>query len=133
MGAKLKARQIMPDLILSSPAKRAKKTVKAIAKAMGFAKKKIIFNNNIYHADALYLFEMVKKLRDENDTVMCIGHNPGLNNFANMLLESNLVNNIPTAGIYSIKFKVDKWEKIQPGKGESVFFDYPKRYKNESK
>ena len=64
---------------------------------------------------------------------MCIGHNPGLNNFANMLLESNFVNNIPTAGIYSIKFKMDKWEKIKPGKGESLFFDYPKRYKNESK
>ena len=132
MGKKLKDRQMMPDIILSSPAKRAEITVAAIAKAIGYPIKKIIFDNNMYHADALYLFKMVQKLGDEHDTVMCIGHNPGFNNFASMLLEKNPVNNIPTTGIYSIKFKVNKWGKIRSGKGEYVFFDYPKRYQNES-
>ncbi|MCP4669842.1 MAG: histidine phosphatase family protein, partial [Desulfobacula sp.] len=103
-----------------------------IAKVIGYPKKKIIFDNNMYHADALYLFQMVTKLNDKNDTIMCIGHNPGFNNFASMLLEKNPVNNIPTAGIYSIKFKVKKWGKIRPGKGAYVFFDYPKRCKDES-
>ena len=132
MGKKLKDRQIIPDIILSSPAKRAKKTVKTIAKVIGYPIKKIIFDNNMYHADALGMHKMVMKLNDDNDTVMCIGHNPGFNNFASMLLEKNPVNNIPTTGIYSIKFKVKKWKQIQPGKGEYVFFDYPKQYPNES-
>ncbi|MCP4673012.1 MAG: histidine phosphatase family protein, partial [Desulfobacula sp.] len=74
MGKQLKNRKIMPDIILSSPAKRAKKTVKTIAKVIGYPKKKIIFDNNMYHADALYLFQMVTKLNDKNDTIMCIGH-----------------------------------------------------------
>jgi phosphohistidine phosphatase len=42
MGEKLKERQIMPDLILSSPAKRARKTATTIAKKIGYPKKKII-------------------------------------------------------------------------------------------
>jgi phosphohistidine phosphatase len=41
MGKELKKRQIMPDLMLSSPAKRAKKTAIAIAKAIDYPKKKI--------------------------------------------------------------------------------------------
>ncbi len=132
MGKKLKDRQIIPDLILSSPAKRAEKTVKTIAKAMGYPKNKIVFDSNIYHAGASYLFEMIKKLDNKDKTVMCIGHNPGFNDFASLLLNINSINNIPTLGIYSIRFKIDQWKRVQPGRGESLFFDYPKRYKNES-
>jgi phosphohistidine phosphatase len=43
MGKKLKERQVVPDLILSSPAKRARKTAKAFAKAIAFPKKKNCF------------------------------------------------------------------------------------------
>lgn len=130
MGQKLKERQIMPDLIVSSPAKRAKKTVKTIAKAIGYPKKKIVFDRHIYHADASTLFTMTKTLDNQNSTVMCIGHNPGFNDFASMMLNINPPDNIPTLGIYSIRFKVDQWKKVQPGQGESLFFDYPKRYQN---
>jgi phosphohistidine phosphatase len=49
-----------------------------------------------------------------------------------MLLEHNPVDNIPTTGVYCIRFAVDSWKNVQEGKGESVFFDYPKRYKDES-
>ena len=41
MGGKLKKRDILPDLVLSSPAKRAKKTAIAVAKALGYPKKEI--------------------------------------------------------------------------------------------
>jgi phosphohistidine phosphatase len=132
MGEKLKDRQIIPDLIVSSPAKRAVKTATTIARIMGYPQNNIAFDNNMYHLDALYLFAMIQKLDDKYDIVMCIGHNPGFNDFATMLLDKNSVNNIPTMGIYSIRFKVEEWKKIEPAKGESLFFDYPKRYQNES-
>jgi phosphohistidine phosphatase len=62
---------------------------------------------------------------------MLFGHNPDFNIFADMLLEQNPVYNIVTTGVYCIRFDVDKWEKVQEGKGEAVFFDYPKRYTEE--
>ena len=43
MGEKLKERQILPDLILASPAKRARKTADLIAKAIGYPRKNIQF------------------------------------------------------------------------------------------
>ena len=128
MGEKLKARHIMPDLILSSPAKRARKTATAIAKAIAYPKKKIIFDDNMYHASATYLFKMVRNLDDQYETIMLFGHNPDLNNVANMWLKKNPVHNIVTTGVYCIKFNVNQWQEVRQGKGESVFYDYPKRY-----
>jgi phosphohistidine phosphatase len=131
MGEKLKERQIMPDLVLSSPAKRARKTATVIAKAIGYPKKKIVFDDNMYHANAMYLFEMVRDLDDKYETIMLFGHNPDFNDLANMLLKKNLVYNIVTTGVYCIKLNVDQWQKVREGKGESVFYDYPKRYQAE--
>ncbi|MFC1814221.1 histidine phosphatase family protein [Thermodesulfobacteriota bacterium] len=128
MGQKLKEGNISPDLILSSPAKRARKTASVIAKTIGYPKKKIVLNPNMYHCSGWYLFEMMRNQDDKNDAIMIFGHNPGFNDFADLLLERNPVYNIPTTGIYCIRFNVDSWKEIQEGKGESVFFDYPKRY-----
>jgi phosphohistidine phosphatase len=132
MGQKLKEGNILPDLILSSPAKRARKTATIIATAIGYPKKKIVLNPDMYHCSGWTLFEMMRNQDDKNNTIMILGHNPGFNDFANMLLERNPVYNIPTTGVYCIRFNVDSWKKIQEGKGESVFFDYPKRYSDDS-
>jgi phosphohistidine phosphatase len=131
MGKKLKERQIMPDLVLSSPAKRARKTATAIAKAIGYPKKKIIFDDNMYHASAGYLFEIIRNLDDKHGAVMLFGHNPDFNDLADMLLKKNPVHNIVTTGLYCIKFNVDQWQNVREEKGESVFYDYPKRYQAE--
>ena len=132
MGTKLKERGIMPDLMISSPAKRARKTAIKIAKAVGYPKKKIRFDGDMYHTGAQYLYTLVKTLKDKHESVMLFGHNPGFNDFAHMLLKHNTVTNIPTSGVYCISFDVDRWENVSVGKGEVVFFDFPKRYPNPS-
>jgi phosphohistidine phosphatase len=132
MGQKLKEKQIMPDLIRSSPAKRARKTATAIAKAIGYPKKKILFDDKMYHAGARYLFEMVRNLDDDIETVMLFGHNPDFNDLADTLLKKNLIYNIVTTGVYCIRFDVDRWGKVLEGQGETVFYDYPKRYQEGS-
>jgi len=132
MGEKLKERRILPDLILSSPAKRARKTADLIAKAVGYPRKKVQLADKMYHCGASVLLDLVKKLDDKIATVMLFGHNPEFMDFAGMLLKPGPLHNLPTTGIYCIRFPVNSWKKVQKGKGESVFFDYPKRYQDES-
>jgi phosphohistidine phosphatase len=132
MGKKLKERKIMPGLILSSPAKRARKTATEIAKAIGYPKNKIQYNEDIYHSSAQYLLQLVRKQDDTHETIMLFGHNPDFNDFADLLLGDNPVMNIPTTGVHCIKFDVDSWKKVKEGKGRSVFFDYPKSYQDRS-
>lgn len=132
MGQKLKERHIMPDLILSSPAKRARKTAIAIAKALDYPKKKIKFKGKMYHASERYLVEVVKNLDDQIETVMLFGHNPSFNDFANMLLKKYRIDNIPTTGVCCIRFDCNRWRNVRDGQGKIVFFDYPKRYTDTS-
>ena len=131
MGKKLKERQVMPDLILSSPAKRAKMTAIAVAKEISYPPKKIVFDDNMYLPSEMYLLGLVRNQDNKYATLMLLGHNPGFNNFANLLLKQNPLSNIPTAGVCCIRFDVDNWKKVQEGQGELVFFDYPKCYTDE--
>ncbi|MBF8257817.1 MAG: phosphoglycerate mutase family domain protein [Actinobacteria bacterium] len=128
MGKKLKERRVMPDLILSSPAKRAKKTATCIAEEIGYPKNKILYNDKMYHSGGRVLLEIVRNQDDEHGTIMLFGHNPDLGDLAEMLLDSDPVYAIPTTGVYCIRFDVDSWKDIREGNGEVVFFDYPKRY-----
>ncbi len=128
MGEKLKERKILPGLILSSPAKRAKKTAIVIAKAIGYPAKKIRFEDKMYHSGAGALLEMVRAQEDAHETIMLFGHNPDFSDLAEMLLQRKPGYSIPTTGVCCIRFPVDSWRKVQQGEGETVFFDYPKRH-----
>src|SRR3972149_8202033 len=66
MGEKLKERQILPDLILSSPAKRARKTADLIAKAIGYPGKSSQFVDKMYHCGASVLLDLVTTLAGQD-------------------------------------------------------------------
>lgn len=124
MGSKLKKKKVMPDIILSSPAKRAKTTAKIIAKEVGFSKK-IVFREDLYETDPISLHKIVKKVDDKNSIVFLFGHNPELN-----MLAENYVDfeeNIVTCGVVKIEFDCDKWKKIDRKNAKLISFDYPKK------
>jgi len=124
MGKRLKANGIMPDIILSSPALRAKTTAEMIAKEINYAKN-IVFDKEIYESSASALHEILTKVDDKYSTLFLVGHNPALN-----MLTENYVNfsqNIPTSGVVEIEFDCDKWTDINAENAKLISFDYPKK------
>lgn len=128
MGDRLKAKKVKPDLILSSPALRAKTTAEIIAKRVKY-KDKVVFNEDIYEASAKRLHGILKKIKDEYDTVFLIGHNPGLNMLAEKYVD--FYENIPTCGIVEIEFDCERWISIDEENASLISFDYPKQVSNE--
>lgn len=128
MGRRLKEKEIAPDLMLSSPAKRALTTCKEIAKILKYSKDRIKTDKRIYHADEDELLHVLSEVNDNFDVVMLYGHNPGFTNFANLLFDEHIMN-IPTCGIVAGKLKIKSWKEIKPGCGKMEFFDFPKRNK----
>lgn len=126
MGARLVDNDIKPDIMISSPAKRAKSTAKKIAKVIQYPKKDIVIEDQLYHSGEQSMLSLIQSQKNEIDKVMLFGHNPGLTDFANDLCGINIYN-IPTTGIVGIKFNVDRWEKVDYKTGELLFFDYPKK------
>ena len=125
MGQFLSQEGIKADLLLSSPAKRALKTAKKIAKELGYEKEEIHTDRSLYHAWPERLLKVLVELNDIHSTVMLFGHNPGLTEFGNELCGAS-IDNIPTAGVVGIEFDVNHWRDIGYKSGKLLFFYYPK-------
>ncbi len=126
MGAFLKNKRISPDLILSSPAKRAFQTAKILAKELEYPHEKIQRNQHVYLAAVDTLVNIIQNAPDESQRMMLIGHNPGLTQLANYLADARIAN-IPTTGIVEIHFDVHHWRKIAAMSGKLASFDFPKK------
>lgn len=125
MGQILKERLVVPDMILTSPANRAKSTARAIEKELG-CKGVIKYDDKIYEAYVDDLLNVLLKVDDRVDTLFLIGHNPGFNALADYLTEFH--ENIVTCGIVEIDFNVKSWGEINPSNARFKSFDYPRNH-----
>ena len=129
MGQLLKRLGILPDLILSSPAVRAKKTAKILSKEMGYPTDHIDWRQEIYHAGQSQLLSIVRSVDDKHQSLMLVGHNPGFTWFSNQLT-GHYLENIPTCGVVSINFSLNSWSDVDYEQGKFLSFDYPKKFLN---
>lgn len=125
MGKRLKKKKVLPDLILVSPARRTLATAKKIAEVLDYAEEKIKTDSALYHASSKVLLSKIKRASDAADIIMIVGHNPGLTEFVNELMDQEF-DNIPTCGIAACTLDVDSWKEVKMGMGKMIFYDYPK-------
>ncbi|MEN8130184.1 MAG: histidine phosphatase family protein [Pseudomonadota bacterium] len=126
-GRRLKELEISPDLIITSSANRALTTAKVIAKMIGYPKKKLVADKQVYMADSEDVLTVLRQVNDANKDVFIIGHNPTLTDLANELT-GEYIGNVPTCGVVRMTLDIDSWRDLKPGKGSLVLFDYPKKY-----
>lgn len=108
-------------LILTSPAKRARKTAKLIAAEIGA--KDIRINEDIYGASSLELVDIIRSMNDSVDRLMIVGHNPTMTIFVNELIDRGLAN-MPTCGVACISSETDTWRNFSSPNLE--FYLFPK-------
>lgn len=127
MAKTFKQRGEPVELMVSSPAKRARTTARSFAEALGTNKERSVEEPSIYLADRTTLAQIVQRLPNEVSRAMLFGHNPGFTDLVNYLSDAG-VDNLPTCGIVRIDFAVNDWQHIGKGSGTLVWFDYPKRH-----
>ena len=76
IGKALRKRGPLPDLIISSPAARAKATIEAVTKAAKL-NLEIRFDEAVYGASSPELISLIRGLPDKNSCLLLVGHNPG--------------------------------------------------------
>ena len=118
MAELMKEKGVHPDIILSSPARRARSTGKYFARALD---SKLLLDEAIYEASPSTLKRVIRKAFESYDKVMLIGHNPSLTILCNELSDY-FIDNLPTAGIVGIEFTSGDLDK-----GKMIFFEYPKK------
>src|SRR6267154_3568474 len=125
MGKRLAKRDVKPDLILSSPARRALKTARIIAKKLDYKLKDIVVDDRLYAGEADDLLNVIHKLGDKLERVMLFGHNPEVTELAHRL--SSEITQMPTRAVAEFTFDAKSWSYIGKAKPSSVTLDYPKQ------
>ena len=117
---------VTPDVIVSSPAKRAHQTAEIFADSFQ------IPADNIELADFLYgyfsidsLMAFLQSKADQSSCVQVIGHNPKMVEIAADLTAS-IYRNLPTSGTQVLEFYVNSWDHISEGSGTLIHYIYPK-------
>ena len=128
MGKRIVDHGIRPSLIITSPATRAWTTAKIIANEIGYPAEFLQREDSLYLASLDGLLDAVAAQDAGFNSLMVVGHNPGLTEFANFLIPG-LTNNLPTAGMVSVQIDQDDWNLYQQPKAELLAFDYPKLVK----
>jgi phosphohistidine phosphatase len=108
-----------PDKMVASPAQRTTESALAIAKSVNLSEEAIQWQSEIYDASLSQLLELVCSLSDGDQSVILIGHNPGLTSLCNHLAKSPVAD-LPTCGICQINFGCDTWQEIAPNSGDVV-------------
>ena len=126
MARRLMKRIKTPDLFLSSPAKRAKKTCKIFCEEFGVNENKIVYADKLYHASVQTFYDVLSELDKDIKSVILFSHNPGITDFAGSLCEGVSITDMPTCSIFAVKIKIKDWQELVTGEKEFDFFDYPK-------
>jgi phosphohistidine phosphatase len=125
MGERLAKRGVTPDLILSSPAKRALKTARIIAKKLDYKPARIVVDERLYATGAEELLRVIRKLGAKPKSVMLFGHNPELTVLAHQL--SNEITHLPTCAVAEFTFDAKSWSSTGKKNPVKVALHTPKR------
>jgi phosphohistidine phosphatase len=132
VGAFMTRHALVPDRVLCSTARRARETWALVAKAFS-EPPPATFEERLYAASPDALLDLVRETGRESHSLLVVGHNPGLHNFAVMLIASGEVaarerlrEKLPTAGLVVIDFPLDDWAKLHPQAGRLDRFVTPR-------
>ena len=119
IGAWLRAQRLVPDHIVSSPAKRARQTAKRVAKVVGLPTESIDWDDNVYAASAGSLLGALSRCPKKAQRVLLVGHNPGLEDLLRYLCGNRVPappdgKLLPTASLAQLEMPKD-WGQLAPG------------------
>ena len=128
IGTFLGDQKILPDLVLSSPAKRARRTAELVLNAADWNRTPE-FEERIYEASLYRLLEVISAFDLSNDMVMLVGHNPGFEELLAALTGETA--RLPTCAVAAIELQVNDWAKASVRAGKLKWLVTPKSLKNE--
>ncbi|NUT00528.1 MAG: histidine phosphatase family protein [Sphingomonas sp.] len=131
MGREMRERDLVPDMVLSSPSRRTKETLARLEEGFGQAFE-AAEDRRIYLAETETLIDLVSKAPAKADRLMVVGHNPGMHELVLALaegpqdLKDEIAHKYPTCALAEISFDIGDWSEVVPGLGRLRSFLKPR-------
>ncbi len=126
MGRELRKRTLVPQLIVASPAKRARQTVELMAPDLGYLHE-IQWQPNLYFGDIDDYLEIIRSTPPEVDVLLVAGHNPNIERLT-ALLSTDPGRDIvmKTCAVSNFSLDVQSWDELTAGKNKLEWILDPK-------
>jgi phosphohistidine phosphatase len=128
IGKHMKQQKWVPGYVLCSSALRTRQTYDLLVDTMAITPKTTV-TDRLYLATPGEIFSSIHKQNPDSDSLLIIGHNPGIHHFSLLLstqgdkaLIDKLENGFPTAALAVIACDVDDWGLVEPEGGELTAF-----------
>ena len=132
VGAYMARHALVPDLVVASTATRVRETLDLVCAAFERAPK-VTYDARVYEAEAGALLDVLKQTPRGTQSLLLVGHNPGLAELAVLLIASGktdararLAAKFPTAALAVIDFTIDDWSKLRLRSGRLERFVVPR-------
>jgi phosphohistidine phosphatase len=109
-GRFLRDEDLVPDLIVSSTALRARKTAQKAAKQCEYPRA-IELEEQLYLGNAPTHYKVVRKADASCKRLLIVGHNPGISEFLSQLV-SGSEEDMPTAGLAVVQLPIRAWKEL---------------------
>ncbi len=129
MGQYLAARNMFPNMIVTSPARRALATAASLAAAIQVPPSRMVEDERIYAASTSTLIAIMQAWNETWERVMMVGHNPGIADMA-AVLTGAVADHVPTCTVMELRLDVTRWRDVQPGCGTLRLSISPKAIHN---
>jgi phosphohistidine phosphatase len=114
-----------PSLVICSPSKRTTETLHFFLPSLKLDLENVRFEKALYEAGMQDLVSILENLPDSEESVLIIGHNPGLSILVDYYTGNEL--DMPTCGYAEITFQIDSWSELSRNTGLLISFEYPKK------
>ena len=109
MGALLRKQDLLPDLVLSSPARRARSTAELVIEESGYDGE-VEFREKLYSFESGSYLKALSELADTCQRVLVVGHNPAMEELVEALTGEYLP--MPTAALAQIELPIERWRDL---------------------
>lgn len=140
LGVWLAENNLQPAAVLCSPARRTVETWQDVSQAFE-TQPQTQFPHTLYLASPNLILTELRKVTAAAESLMVIGHNPGLESLALHLVKRPkgdkakdrvraMAEGFPTCALGIFEFDIEKWKDLAAGEGELLHFVRPKDLKD---
>lgn len=130
IGREMRAQRLQFDLVIASPAVRVVETLAEVSDGCGENLSQS-YDQRLYLASKDVLLEVISETDDGVESLLLVGHNPGLEKLALYLageseMRRELAMKYPTATIAEIQLATPNWKQVSEGTGTLTRFIRPR-------
>ena len=127
MARRLLELQLVPDLVLVSPALRTRQTAEIVARGLSVPARRVLHEEALYLASAGDVLKVVQAIGPRVAHLLVVAHNPGVSELVQLLVPEAEASGLPTAAVCSISFDTTHWTAVGVAAVRDVQREAPSR------